>query len=174
MKSREALPPENARWLGVVSDTHGDIPGTQIAVHQFARRDVDLIVHCGDIGSPEIPPLFAPWPTHYVLGNVDGYSPELQAAIDAAGHTLHDRFAAVVAGRRRIAVLHSDDSARFRQTIESRQWDLVCYGHTHQARYYFEFQTLVLNPGAIHRGLPPSVALVDLQNLTVTTIRLDS
>lgn len=173
MKSREALPPENARWLGVVSDTHGDVPGTQIAVHMLASLDVDLVVHCGDIGSPEIPPLFAPWPTHYVLGNVDVHSHELQAAIGEAGHTLHGRFAAVVAGRRRIAVLHSDDSQRFRRTIDSRQWDLVCYGHTHQAKHHFEFQTLVLNPGAIHCGSPPSVALVDLRNLDVTTIRLD-
>ncbi len=97
----------------------------------------------------------------------------MQAAIEEAGHTLHGRFATVVAGRRRIAVLHSDDFERFHKAIDSRQWDLVCYGHTHQAKYHFESQTLVLNPGAIHRGLPPSVALVDLQNLEVTTIRLD-
>ena len=147
MNSREALPPERARWLGVVSDTHGDVVGTQKAARMFASFDVDLVVHCGDIGSPEIPPLFAPWRTHYVLGNVDGYSHELRAAIEEAGHTLHGRFATVVAGGRRIAVLHSDNFALFRKTIDSREWDLVCYGHTHQAKHHFEFQTLVLNPG---------------------------
>ena len=173
MNSREAVPPENARWLGVVSDTHGDVLGTQKAVRMFASFAVDLVVHCGDIGSPEIPPLFAPWPTHYVLGNVDGYSHELCTAIEEAGHTLHGRFATVVAGGRRIAVIHSDNFALFRKAIDSREWDLVCYGHTHQAKYHFEFQTLVLNPGAIHRGVPPSVALVDLENLEVTSIRLE-
>ncbi|MHB8860770.1 MAG: YfcE family phosphodiesterase [Pirellulaceae bacterium] len=173
MNSRDAMPPESARWLGVVSDTHGDIVGTQKAVRMFASRQVDLVVHCGDIGSPEIPLLFAPWPTHYVLGNVDGYSQELQVAIEAAGHTLHGRFADVLAGGRRIAVIHSDNFERFRKTIDSQKWDLVCYGHTHLAKHHFELETLVLNPGAVHRGSPPTVALVDLQNLEVTSVRLE-
>ena len=54
----------------------------------------------------------------------------------------------------RIAFLHSDDNRLFRQTIESGQWDLVCYGHTHIAKQHREGKTLVLNPGAIYRANP--------------------
>ena len=97
------------RWLGVVSDTHGDIANTQKAVQLFESRQVQLVVHCGDIGSPEIPPLFARWPTHYVLGNVDGSGP-CASAIEEAGQTLHGRFGTIAAGGRRIALIHSDDS----------------------------------------------------------------
>jgi hypothetical protein len=162
----------DVRWLGVVSDTHGDVPNTQKAVRLFEKRGVQLVVHCGDIGSPEIPPLFAPWPTHYVLGNVDGSGTLVRQAIEEAGQTLHGRFGTLVAGGRHIALIHSDDIARFHDAINSRDWDLVCYGHTHQARYHVDGRTTLLNPGAVHCGYPPSVALVDLTNLDVTSLPL--
>ena len=58
--------------IGVISDTHGHIVNTRRAVRMFESMQVQQVLHCGDIGSPEIPPLFDAWPTHYVLGNVDG------------------------------------------------------------------------------------------------------
>ncbi|MGE3778384.1 MAG: metallophosphoesterase family protein, partial [Pirellulaceae bacterium] len=45
--------------------------------------------------------------------------------------------------------------------------DLVCYGHTHQALERFEGATHVLNPGAVYRAKPHSVAVVRLPELTV-------
>jgi uncharacterized protein len=162
----------DVRWLGVVSDTHGDVANTQKAVRLFQGHPVQLVVHCGDIGSPEIPPLFAPWPTHYVLGNVDGNATLLRSAIEEAGQTLHGRFGTLAVGGRRIALIHSDDSQRFCDAVTSHDWDLVCYGHTHQAKCHFDARTVVLNPGAVHCGYPPSVALVDLANLDVTSILL--
>ena len=132
------------------------------------------VVHCGDIGSDEIPAVLAPWPTHYVLGNVDRGDPNLLSAVKAVGHTLHGRFAALTISGRRIAVLHSDNIDQFEQAIASGDWDIVCHGHTHQADdYRQQRQTLVLNPGAVHRGMPPSVAVVDLESLQVTTIPLE-
>jgi putative phosphoesterase len=164
--------PRDVRWLGVVSDTHGDIPNTQKAIRMFESRRVQMVVHCGDIGSPEIPRLFAPWPTHYVLGNVDGNVSVLRSVIEESGQTLHGRFGTIAAGGRRIALIHSDDVALFHEAIDSHDWDLVCYGHTHQAKCRLDARTLVLNPGAVHCGYPPSVALVDLASLGVTSIPL--
>ena len=53
---------------------------------------VELVIHCGDIGSTEIISLFQPWPTHFVFGNVDIPTQPLQRAIVAAGQTCHGRF----------------------------------------------------------------------------------
>ncbi len=81
-------------FLAVVSDTHGQL--------QFARRAVRLLkpfeprclIHCGDIGSPEIPEVFAGFDAHYVLGNVDHYDePELATAIARAGQQFAGRLA---------------------------------------------------------------------------------
>ena len=173
MDQREIVSLKQVRWLGVLSDTHGDLFRTRLAADVFKAFAVEAVVHCGDIGSDEIPAVLSPWPTHYVLGNVDRGCPELTLAVRAAGHTLHGRFAALTASGRRIAVLHSDNIEQFETAIGSGDWDLVCHGHTHQARQYHQRQTLVLNPGAVHRGMPPSVAVVDLESLQVTTIPLE-
>jgi len=156
--------------LGVVSDTHGHVANTRAAVRMLESLQVEVVVHCGDIGSPEIPPLFAAWPTHFVLGNVD-YDPErMKQAIVASKLTFHNRFADLTLAQRRIAVLHSDDARRFRETISSGLYDLVCYGHTHIAEQHREGRTLVLNPGALYRANPHSLAVVDLKTLEATTV----
>lgn len=173
MEQREVVSLKQVRWLGVLSDTHGDVLNTRLAADVFRAYAVEAVVHCGDIGSEEIPAVLAAWPTHYVLGNVDRGCPELTSAVRAAGHTLHGRFAALTASGRRIAVLHSDNLDQFEAAIVSGDWDLICHGHTHQARQFQQRQTLVLNPGAVHRGLPPSVAIVDLESLQVSTIPLE-
>ena len=157
--------------LGVVSDTHGNIPNTQAAVRMLEALQLSAVVHCGDIGAAEIPPLFHLWPTHFVRGNVDRDSLAIQSAMPESG-TFHDRFADLTIAQRRIAVVHSDDFKRFRAAIDSGLYDLVCYGHTHVAEQHVEGKTLVLNPGALHRANPHSLAVVDLETMEATISNL--
>jgi uncharacterized protein len=158
--------------IGVVSDTHGHLANTRAAIQRLAELQVELIIHCGDIGSPRVVPLFENWPTHFVFGNVDGDEEQLQAAILAAGQTCHGRFGSFEAAGTRIAVLHSDDRALFQQTIGSEKWDLVCYGHSHVAEQHFQGKTLVLNPGALYRADPHTLATVELPDLVATHHRV--
>jgi predicted phosphodiesterase len=46
----------------------------------------------------------------------------------------------------------------------------VCYGHTHVAESHLEGRTLVLNPGALYRATPHSIATVDLQTMEATIV----
>jgi putative phosphoesterase len=155
----------------VVSDTHGHVANAQAAVRLLTSLQVAAVVHCGDIGSPAIPPLFSPWPTHFVLGNVDYDAAGVKSAVPANG-TFHDRFADLTLAQRRIAVLHSDDVKRFRAAIDSGLYDLVCYGHSHVAEQHREKTTLVLNPGALYRANPHSLAVVDLAAMQATIVNL--
>lgn len=156
--------------IGVVSDTHGHGDYTRAAVDVLHQEDVDVVLHCGDIGGVEIPDLFAPWPdTHFVFGNVDRDERGLRDAIQAAGLHCHGRFAELRFAETRIAVVHGDDGIRFREAIRGGQFDLVCYGHTHVAESHSEDGVLVLNPGAIYRASPHSLAIVQLPELLVTT-----
>jgi putative phosphoesterase len=159
--------------LGVVSDTHGQATTARAAARMLESLEVEAVVHCGDVGSSQIPALFAQWPAHFVLGNVD-YEPEIRQAVEAAGLFFHARFADLQLDGRRIAVLHSDDARRFRETIASGQYDLVCYGHTHTAEQHREEKTLVLNPGALHRAKMHTVAIVDLQTMQATIVNVGS
>ena len=156
--------------VGIVSDTHSHVANTLDAIRVLKTFDIEAVIHCGDIGSMEIVRLFAAWPTHFVLGNVD--RDELGNMIKEEGYTFHGRFGEVHLAEKKIAVLHSDDERRFRETIMSQQWDLVCYGHTHIADQRLEGSTLVLNPGALYRATPRSIAVVELPTLQVTSIKL--
>jgi len=153
--------------IGVVSDTHGHVLNTLAGVRMLESLDVELVIHCGDIGSTEIVSLFAPWPTHFVFGNVDHDRGGLEAAIKAAGKTCHGRFGSLELEGKTIAFLHGDDTALLRQTTTSGEYDLVCHGHTHVARQVKEGRTLVLNPGALYRATPHSIAVVELPSLEV-------
>lgn len=151
--------------IGVVSDTHGHVGYAQTAVEMLRDLNVQAVLHCGDIGSTRIIPLFADWPTHFVFGNVDHDRAELKQEILAAQQSCHDRFGELELAGRKIAFLHSDDGNLFRQTIRSGEFDLVCYGHTHEAEQHLVGKTLVLNPGALYRANPHSFAVVDLEAL---------
>jgi putative phosphoesterase len=151
--------------IGVISDTHGHVANTLAAVRLLESLDVEQVLHCGDIGTPSIPKLLAAWPVHFVFGNCDHETDELEEAIAAAGLACHGRFGAIELAGRTIAIIHSDDAKLFRETISSGKFDLVCYGHTHEAEYHREGRTLVLNPGALYRANPHTLAVVELKTM---------
>lgn len=158
--------------LGVVSDSHGHVPCTQAAVRMLESLDVDLVVHCGDVGSPDIIGLFAKWPTHFVFGNVDDDLAELETAANAAGQHWHGAKGEIAVAGRRIAWLHGHDHELFRATVRGGEFDLVCYGHTHRSEWHDQRSTRVLNPGALYRANPHSLAVVDLADLQPVIVPL--
>jgi putative phosphoesterase len=155
--------------IGVVSDTHGHVPYAREGIRILEPFKPTAVLHCGDIGSVEIVSLFAAWPMHFVFGNCDygQTARELRAAIEQAGQTCHGEFGQIELAGVRIALLHGDNSARLAQTITDQTFDLVCHGHTHMARNEQIGKTRVLNPGALFRATPHSVAIVDLPSLNV-------
>lgn len=157
--------------IGVISDTHGDLHTTRLAVRILESLEASLVIHCGDVGGGEVVELLAAWPAHFVAGNVDRIA-ALEAAVNQAGQTFHGRFGSLELDGRRIAVLHGDDAGQLRQTVQSGQWDLVCHGHTHEVSLSRYGPTLVLNPGAVSRSERPALALVEVPSLIVTPVSL--
>ncbi|WP_417850784.1 YfcE family phosphodiesterase [Thalassoglobus sp.] len=153
--------------IGVISDTHSNLDNASRAAEILREHQVEAVIHCGDIGSPIIVHEFTEWPTHFVFGNVDHDEALLRHAIRDAGLTCHDRFGEIELQGRKIAFLHSDNRTKFDKTIASGKYDLVCYGHTHHAESHMEGNTLVLNPGALHRANPHQLAIVDLETMSV-------
>lgn len=158
--------------LGIVSDTHGHVHYALEAVRMLESLGVDEVLHCGDIGSTDIVELFSAWPTHFVFGNVDFEKAQLRAAIEAAGQTCHGERGILEREEKKIAFLHGHDTLLFRETLRSGEFDLLCYGHTHQAKQETVGHTLVLNPGALFRATPHSLAVVELPECKVTEVPL--
>jgi uncharacterized protein len=151
--------------IGVISDTHGHMANALAAVRMLESLDVQAVLHCGDIGSVEIPQLLSAWPAHFVFGNCDADAGGLRAAIEQSGMSCYGLFGNLELGGRRIALLHSHDARLFRQVCTSGDYDLVCYGHTHHAEQCRVGKTLILNPGALFRATPHSIATVDLATM---------
>ncbi len=158
--------------IAVVSDTHGRMEPTQKVLEQIRKRDVETILHCGDIGSLELIDLFADWPTHFVFGNVDDNRAELARRIEAAGKRCDGTFGELELLEKRIAFLHGDDAVTLREKIISQEYDLVCYGHTHQKETHAEGTTTVLNPGALFRARPRTFAFVELPSLEIEFVEI--
>jgi uncharacterized protein len=158
--------------IGVISDTHSQVELTRPALRMFESLDVEVVLHCGDIGSMAVVELFAKWPTHFVFGNCDENLEAFAKAIQAAGQTCHGLFGDLELDGVRIALLHSHERRRFRQAIDSGDYRLVCYGHTHVAAIDPHGDRLVVNPGAIYRANPHSVAIIELPKVEAMILDL--
>jgi uncharacterized protein len=155
--------------LGIVSDTHGHVPYAADAAGMLDQFDVAAVLHCGDVGSREIVRLFSKWPAHFVVGNVD-HGRTIREAAAECGATFHGEFASLSLEGLQIAMLHGDDTRRLAETVRSGAYALVCHGHTHVASRRVEGKTVVLNPGALYRATPHTLAIVELPSLQTQII----
>src|ERR1043166_6183941 len=76
--------------IGVVSDTHDRQEAVAEAVRLLLEQQVELILHCGDIESPDTVRVFKGIPTHFVFGNWDKDRAKLATAIKDIGGTSYN------------------------------------------------------------------------------------
>ena len=153
--------------LGIISDTHGLLNETMRAVQLFRNHCVQAVIHCGDIGGVEVVKAFQGLETHFVLGNMDSNSKALRTVAEETGNRIHGWFGSIELSDKRIAFLHGHQTEKFEQELESGNWDVICFGHTHVASLAMHGSTMLLNPGAFKRVFRPSVAIITLPDLNV-------
>jgi len=149
--------------IGVVSDTHDRHEAIAEVVRLLLEQDIELLLHCGDIESPETVRIFKPIPTHFVFGNWDKDKAKLTAAIKDMGGTHYDSFGEIELGGKRIAWVHSHERHQLRQLENADFFDYVFYGHTHVREQHRTGKTLVANPGALFRANPKTCIVLDLE-----------
>lgn len=145
--------------LGLVSDTHDDVPLCARVASFFRERRVDTVFHLGDVcGADAIEP-FAGLPLVAVRGNNDHELEELP-------ETWRQTFAGV-----RVGATHGH--LRGRVTQLARESDVVLHGHTHRRRLDREGACLLVNPGALYRASPRTCALLELPSKRVVFYAVD-
>jgi putative phosphoesterase len=152
--------------IGILSDTHGNLPITGKCVAVFRRYRVAAVFHCGDIGSFDVLKKLGELqiPVHAVLGNVDQFSNDWKYAPRPDGLQLHGRFGEIDLAEKCIALLHSDDRARFNACETSGDYDFVLTGHSHEFHDFMHENTRCINPGTAGRGPPDTCAVLDLKS----------
>jgi putative phosphoesterase len=140
---------------GVISDTHGLLRREALA----ALRGVDLIIHAGDVGNPEVLDCLRELaPTFAVRGNIDTQAWAEQ--LPARG--------AVRAGGLSFWVLH--DISELDLDPAAAGMAAVIYGHSHRPSIRRENCILYLNPGSAgprRFKLPVTIGRITVAGTTV-------
>ncbi|MCU4802539.1 metallophosphoesterase [Halobacteria archaeon HArc-gm2] len=151
--------------VGIVADTHDNLDLVEAAVETFEERDVETVVHCGDIVAPfSAAPFDADFAFHAVRGNNDGEW-ALQSAIDEFG-TYHGETAELTLDGTELGVYHGTSEAIVEALVASANYDYVLHGHTHERTHEVFEGTVQINPGGIaFAGAPEpfSVAVLDTE-----------
>lgn len=148
--------------IGIVSDTHDRSEAVSEALRLLLEQRVELVLHCGDIESPDTIDLFKVVPTHFVFGNWDRDRTKLAAAIKAIKGTHYESFGVLELAGKRVAWLHSHERNQLRELEHSNYFDFVFYGHTHVREQHRTGKTLVANPGALFRANPKTCVVLDV------------
>lgn len=133
--------------IGLISDTHDNIQKTQNAIMSFKDRNVEIVIHAGDIVSPETVEVFDGVRLIGVLGNNDLEIRELTRAFDKIGGQLKGTFCEIEQDKLIFAVYHGTDPRRKESLIQCGKYDVVICGHTHRAQNKKVGITLIINPG---------------------------
>ncbi|MDD5263842.1 MAG: metallophosphoesterase [Candidatus Bipolaricaulis sp.] len=155
--------------IGILSDTHDNLPAIERIVERFNGEKVDLVLHAGDFVSPftAVPLGKLSVPLVGVFGNNDGDRLHLTRRFDGVG-TIHAGYHTFEVDGVRVVLMHEPRSID--ALAESGVYDLVIYGHTHQVdvRPGGQPTAAVVNPGEACGWLTgrSTAALFDTQTRT--------
>ncbi|NSW75379.1 MAG: metallophosphoesterase [Candidatus Atribacteria bacterium] len=157
--------------VGVLSDSHDDLLALKKALDTLKEEGAELILHAGDYVAPFsvrlLTELSIPW--WGVLGNNDG---EILGIFQKSEGKIKGPFLELEEKGYRIWVSHFYQPAKW--AFMSGHFDLVVYGHTHEAIIKEEGRSILLNPGEVCGLLSgqSTVAVCDLEKRVAKLITI--
>jgi putative phosphoesterase len=136
--------------IGILSDTHDNLPLVDRAVARLAALSPDLVLHAGDFVSPFVIPRLAalPCPCIGVFGNNDGDRGLLAAKARESGRVeIHGSFMAQLIDGKSVALLHGHEGGALEEIAGTGIFDLVVHGHSHRPSVSRRGRTFLVNPG---------------------------
>ncbi|MGC9400390.1 MAG: metallophosphoesterase [Anaerolineae bacterium] len=137
--------------IAICSDIHDHLSILDAALNDMRDLGAEVLFFCGDFNAPFTLKALAegfPGPVHVVWGNNDGdqwLMTEVAHGLDNV--TLHGVFAEVEIEGYRVAAVHYPRLGW--ALAHADLYDLVCYGHDHEAHQERVGETLLLNPGEL-------------------------
>ena len=158
-----------------MADTHDRIEAVEKAIELFNSREVEHVLHAGDLVSPFVVPCFSKLRAklHYVWGNNEGDRKGIEAKLSELGIKPLGSFAVIRLNGRRIALLHGSGEELVELCVNSGSFDLVVRGHTHHAEIK-PGKTMCVNPGEVCGYLSGkrTVAIVDLDRMEAEIVEI--
>lgn len=157
--------------VGLLSDSHGRAERTARAVDALLAAGADTLIHAGDIETDEVLDCLAGHNAHLVWGNCDWDRAGLERYARDIGIAVHGDSGEVTVDGVRIAFTHGHLPAAMRSAMASGAACLV-HGHTHERRDEIVDGVRIINPGALHRARPFTVALLTPRTGKLTSIEV--
>jgi len=159
--------------IGVISDTHDNIPNIKKAIRLFRRKKVSFVIHCGDIVAPKTVELFKGLNMIFVQGNCDGDVEGLKTKIsEIGGKFFIGGFGEMELAGKRFALAHRPTVV---ETILGAKYDFIIHGYTHQRKVEKINRVVVINPGSHYLGdlkKENCVVIIDLHKNLVDVIKI--
>jgi putative phosphoesterase len=136
---------EETMKIGVITDSHENMPVIAKAVDLFNREGVEIVLHAGDIISPITAKEFKRLKARMiaVFGNNDGERLLLRERFGPFGEIHERKWEGEIAGKK-VLLIHEPDMLD--ALVKSGCYDIIVYGHTHKIDVR-DGRTLVVNPG---------------------------
>lgn len=149
--------------VGIMSDSHGRSDMVKRALTLFDELNVKHIFHCGDVGDQDVFDEFVGRRFSFVWGNCDipdGGTREYLRTVGIAEPSAVPLICNV--GGKTFAVFHGHEREFTR--LDRIDADYVLCGHSHQRRDERIGTLRIINPGALHRANPKTVATLNTEN----------
>ena len=159
--------------VGVVSDTHNNIKNIKNIIDIFNKRDVDVVIHTGDITNAKTLKMFSALKCKLVgvYGNNDRSEEGLKEISLEYNFNFQEPPLRLNLANREIAIFHEPELID-EYIEELKDIDLVFHGHTHRYRQETLDNTIYFNPGE-SAGMSTgknAIGIVNLNNLKIKRI----
>ncbi len=136
--------------IGLISDTHDNVPMIKRAIERLKEERVKLVLHAGDYISPFTAKPYSELgvPMIGVFGNNCAETEALKRVYAEVGADLRGYFAEIEEGGLRIALTHGHLKSEMDRAM-SGDYDVVVRGHVHRSSICEENGILVINPGEV-------------------------
>jgi len=160
--------------IGVMSDSHDNVPMVKKAVDAFNAEGCSLVVHAGDFCAP-----FAVTPLEKlkckwlgVFGNNDGDKKAL--SMKSNGMIVDHPYRYDLSNIRMIVTHEIEDVQDLLGMIDRQEVHLLIHGHTHKTDIKTVKTCLIVNPGETGSWTTgrATVAIVDTETMTAKEIEL--
>jgi putative phosphoesterase len=148
--------------IGILGDTHGRADAMAAGMRILADAGAQHFLHTGDVGSTSVIDHLAGLQAAFVFGNNDWDRMDLARYAERVGVQCLGNFGDLTLDDKRIAILHGDDYRMKQKILAEQQFDYVLQGHTHVKKDERIGKTRIINPGALHRANPKTVATLDI------------
>jgi len=152
----------NKMRIGILADTHDNLPKTKAAVRFFNQRRVDYVMHAGDYVAPFAAVCLEDLSCDFcgVFGNNDG---EKKGLKKISRGRIKQGPLRIELQNKRIVLVHDINTI----DLKNEKCEIIIFGHTHKPEISKKGNLLLVNPGECAGWLSDcsSVVIFDLENL---------